>query len=162
MKLTGSLGKIFTESMEICKNLAWNMLSPEKQADWLSHFAKTKSQGIHVHFGDCCTPKEGASASLASSLTIYSLLSDRPLRHDMAMTGETNLSGEAKRIGGIEAKFLGGIKAGVHIFFYPLENQQEVDQFMKKTDNKYKNSHQFFPVSSLDEVINHPVGVFIR
>lgn len=160
MKLTGSLGKIFTESMEICRNLAWNMLSPEKQAEWLANFARTRNQGIHVHFGDCCTPKEGASASLASTLTIYSLLVGRPLRHDMAMTGETNLSGEAKRIGGVEAKFLGGIKAGVRIFFYPVENQQEVDQFMKKTDHKYKESHQFYAVNTLDEVINHPVGIF--
>jgi len=160
MKLSGSLGKIFTESMEICRNLAWNMLSPEKQAEWLAVWGRTRNQGIHVHFGDCCTPKEGASASLASTLTIYSLLVNKPLRHDMAMTGETNLSGEAKRIGGVEAKFLGGIKAGVRIFFYPVENQQDVDQFMKKTEGRYKESHQFFAVSTLDEVINHPVGIF--
>jgi ATP-dependent Lon protease len=160
MKLTGSLGKVFTESMDICKNLAWNMLSTEEQAGWMARFAVSKQQGIHVHFGDCNTPKEGASASLASALTIYSLLVNKPLRNDMAMTGETNLSGDAKRIGGIDQKFLGGIRAGIRLFFYPEENQQEVDQFLAKTQVAALEGSQFFAVASLAQVIDHPVGIF--
>ena len=136
------------------------MLSAEEQAGWMARFAASKQQGIHVHFGDCNTPKEGASASLASALTIYSLLVGRSLRNDMAMTGETNLSGDAKRIGGIDQKFLGGIRAGVRLVFYPEENQQEVDQFLVKTQVAALEGAQFYPVASLAQVIHHPVGIF--
>jgi ATP-dependent Lon protease len=125
-------------------------------------FETTKLQGLHVHFGDCNTPKEGASASLASALTIYSVLVKRAIRNDIAMTGETNLFGDAKRVGGIETKFLGGIKAGVKIFFYPVENQPDVDRFLEKFKDKYAETHKFFAISNLRSVINHPVGIFIR
>lgn len=158
MKLTGSLGKVFTESMDICKNVAWNVLSTEIQQTWLERFTTTKRQGIHVHFGDCNTPKEGASASLASALTLYSLLVEKPLRNDMAMTGETNLSGEAKRVGGISAKFLGGMRAGIKLFFYPEENQQDVDDFFAKSI--VFPTCQFFAIKNLVDVIHHPVGIF--
>lgn len=160
MKLTGSLGKVFTESMEICKNLAWSLLSEETKKAWLHKFEQTRVQGLHVHFGDCNTPKEGASASLASALTIYSVFTNQRLRNDIAMTGETNLFGHAKRIGGIDAKFLGGIKAGVKIFFYPEENQEEVDRFFEKVGDKYKDTHEFYAISDLRQVIHHPVGIF--
>ena len=153
MKLTGSLGKVFTESMEICKNVAWSFLGEARKQELCAQFALSKLQGIHVHFGDCNTPKEGASASLASALTIYSVFTGRKLRHDIAMTGETNLFGEAKRIGGVEAKFTGGIKAGVRTFFYPVENQAEVDRFMEKVGDKYAQTHRFIPVGNLQEVI---------
>jgi ATP-dependent Lon protease len=162
MKLTGSLGKVFTESMEICKNLAWSILQEDVKKAWLLRFESTKVQGLHVHFGDCNTPKEGASASLASALTIYSVFTNQRLRNDIAMTGETNLFGHAKRIGGIEAKFLGGIKAGVKVFFYPEENQEDVDRFFEKVGDKYSKTHQFYAIRDLRQVIHHPVAIFTR
>jgi len=160
MKLTGSLGKVFTESMEICKNLAWALTPEEVKAKWLRRFESSKIQGLHVHFGDCNTPKEGASASLASALTIYSVFMNKSLRNDIAMTGETNLFGDAKRIGGLEAKLVGGIKAGVKIMFYPEENQSDFDQFFEKIGHMYKDTHHFFAISNLRQVIQHSIRIF--
>jgi len=150
--LTGMQGDVMKESMNVAKSLAWSLLTESERASCLERFEKTKEQGIHIHCPDGATPKDGPSAGAAITSAVYSLLSSKPIKNDIAMTGEIHLQGKITEIGGLEQKILGGIRAGVKTFLYPCANTQEFSKFMQK----YKNNHvlegiQFKPVSEIKE-----------
>jgi ATP-dependent Lon protease len=122
----------------------------------MKNFELTKMQGIHIHFGDCNTPKEGSSGSLASTLAIYSLFTQKRIRNNIAVTGEINLLGEVKTVGGLNSKILGGIKAGVTAFFYPFVNQKDIDHFLEKNGKEIENKKiVLIPVRSINEFIHY-------
>ena len=140
------------ESMNVAKSVAWRLLDDEKRTELMARFEKTKEQGIHVHCPDGATPKDGPSAGGAITTAIYSLLSGKPIKRDVAMTGEINLQGKITEIGGLEQKILGGIRAGVSKFLYPLANQSDFDKFMEK----YRiTGIEFVPVSDISEAFSH-------
>lgn len=152
LRLTGMQGDVMKESMNVAKSLAWSLLTESERASCLERFEKTKEQGIHIHCPDGATPKDGPSAGAAITSAIYSLLSGKPIKNDVAMTGEIHLQGKITEIGGLEQKILGGIRAGVKTFLYPSANAQEFGKFMQK----YKNNHvlegiKFKPVSEIKE-----------
>jgi ATP-dependent Lon protease len=136
LRLTGMQGDVMKESMNVAKSLAWSLLTESERKSCLERFEKTKEQGIHIHCPDGATPKDGPSAGAAITSVIYSLLSGKKIKHDIAMTGEIHLQGKITEIGGLEQKILGGIRAGVKTFLYPLSNTREFDKFMQK----YKNN----------------------
>ena len=155
LRLTGMQGDVMKESMNVAKSLAWSLLTDSERTACLDKFEKTKEQGIHIHCPDGATPKDGPSAGAAITSVIYSLLSGKLIPNDIAMTGEINLKGEITEIGGLEQKILGGIKAGVKIFFYPSLNSREFDKFMKKyKDNSLLEGIEFRPVSLIEEVFS--------
>lgn len=152
LKLTGMQGDVMKESMNVAKSVAWRLLDDEKRTELMARFEKTKEQGIHVHCPDGATPKDGPSAGGAITTAIYSLLSGKPIKRDVAMTGEINLQGKITEIGGLEQKILGGIRAGVSKFLYPLANQSDFDKFMEK----YRiTGIEFVPVSDISEAFSH-------
>ena len=153
LRLTGMQGDVMKESMNVAKSLAWSLLTESERVSCLEKFEKTKEQGIHIHCPDGATPKDGPSAGAAITSAVYSLLSGKPIKNNIAMTGEIHLQGKITEIGGLEQKILGGIRAGVKTFLYPSANSQEFSKFMQK----YKNNHvlegiQFKPVSEIKEV----------
>jgi ATP-dependent Lon protease len=122
----------------------------------IERFEKTKEQGIHVHCPDGATPKDGPSAGAAITTAIYSLLSGRPIRHNAAMTGEINLQGKITEIGGLEQKILGGIRAGVTKFLYPVANQPDFEKIQQKYGEGSKlQGIEFVSVSDISEVFVH-------
>jgi ATP-dependent Lon protease len=118
--------------MNVAKSMAWSLIDDDRCVELISRFEKTKEQGIHIHCPDGATPKDGPSAGGAITAAIYSLLSGKPIRRDVAMTGEVNLQGKITEIGGLEQKILGGVRAGVTKFLYPLANQKDFDKFTEK------------------------------
>ena len=155
LRLTGMQGDVMKESMNVAKTLAWNLLTQSERASCLERFEKTKEQGIHIHCPDGATPKDGPSAGAAITSVIYSLLSGKSIRNDVAMTGEIHLQGKITEIGGLEQKILGGIKAGVKKFFYPLSNTIEFEKFMQKYKGDCKlNGIEFVAVSDIEEVFS--------
>ena len=155
LRLTGMQGDVMKESMNVAKSLAWNLLTESERKKCLEKFEQTKEQGIHIHCPDGATPKDGPSAGAAITSVIYSILSGKPIKHDIALTGEINLQGKVTEIGGLEQKILGGIRAGVKSFLYPSSNSPEFTKFMQK----YNSTHilegiQFKPVSDITEVFN--------
>ena len=133
LKLTGSLGDVMKESVQVALTMAWN-LTDAKTQEVLSH--KYNKYGIHIHCGDCSTPKDGPSALAGICALIYSLFNERKVKHYVGITGEMDMSGTIRKIGCLDLKILGGIKAGITEFIFPFENQVCFDKFMEKNREK--------------------------
>jgi ATP-dependent Lon protease len=149
LRLTGMQGDVMKESMNVAKSLAWSLLNDSERAACLERFEKTKEQGIHIHCPDGATPKDGPSAGAAITSAIYSLLSGKPIKHDIAMTGEINLQGYITEIGGLEHKIFGGTKAGIQTFLYPVSNQRDFDKLNKKPFIQGKTFHAVSHISDV-------------
>jgi ATP-dependent Lon protease len=151
LKLTGMQGDVMKESMNVSRTVAlshYNFDNVDISNDTIMN------NGIHIHCPEGATPKDGPSAGTAISVCLISLLLNRPIKHNIAITGEINLEGNVTAIGGLDLKILGGIRAGVDTFIYPQENQIDFDKFHKKYEhNPVLNGVTFHPVSKLDEVL---------
>jgi ATP-dependent Lon protease len=132
LKLTGQLGDVMKESMNVAKSLAWSLTPDEKKEEWLKKFEKTKNAGIHVHCPEGAVSKDGPSAGVAITCAIYSLFNNQPIPSKIAITGEIDLRGNITAIGGLDMKILGGIRAGVKTFFFPESNGTDFQKIKKK------------------------------
>ncbi len=156
LKLTGMQGDVMKESMNVAKSLAWNLLDLGEKQRWLKTFEETKCQGLHIHCPEGATPKDGPSAGTAITLAIYSLLTGKPIKNTVAITGEINLQGFVTEIGGLENKIDGGIKAGITTFMFPEKNKDDFDKYMKKNkDKEGLEKITFIPVSTIQETFLH-------
>ena len=154
LKLTGMQGDVMKESMAIAKTLAWTLTSPKKQKALVKFFETSKNQGIHIHCPEGAVPKDGPSAGTAITIAIYSILNKKPIKHDIAITGEINLQGNVTAIGGLDLKILGGIKANVKTFIYPKDNNNDLKKFKDKYDkNNFLDDIEFIEVSHITEVL---------
>jgi len=150
LKLTGSLGDVMKESVQVALTMAWNLTDKNTQ-HVLSH--KYNKYGIHIHCGDCSTPKDGPSALSTICVLIYSLFNERKIKHYFGITGEMDMGGTIRKIGGLDLKILGGIKAGVTEFIFPFENQSCFDKFMEKNrENNVIKNITFHSVKHIKEV----------
>ena len=158
MKLTGQQGDVMKESMNVAKSLAWKLTPEKKQKELLKKFEETKTQCIHIHCPEGATPKDGPSAGTAITTVIYSLLNNKNIIHNLAITGEINLQGKVTEIGGLDLKILGGIAAGVKIFLFPQENVQDFDKFMEKHGHKdIVKDISFYPISTIEEALKFAI-----
>ena len=152
LHLTGMQGDVMKESMNVALTLAWNLTSVE-QRDEIWSEQNHSLNGVHIHCPEGATPKDGPSAGTAITTTIYSLFNNKKIKYNIAITGEITLDGKVTEIGGLDLKFLGGIKAGVTQFIFPKENQKDYDSFMEKyKDDELTNGISFHPVETIEEV----------
>ena len=152
LHLTGMQGDVMKESMNVALTLAWS-LTPLEKRDELLQKQNHIINGVHIHCPEGSTPKDGPSAGTAITTTIYSLFNNRKIKYNIAITGEITLDGKVTEIGGLDLKFLGGIKAGVTEFIYPKENQKDYDSFMEKyKDDELTNGIKFYSVETIEEV----------
>ena len=109
LTITGQLGDVMKESAQAALSYVrghWREIAPELGEDW---FAK---HDIHVHVPAGAVPKDGPSAGVAMTVALSSLISGRPVRNDVAMTGEVTLTGQVLPIGGLKEKSLAAQRAG--------------------------------------------------
>ena len=143
IELTGNLGDVMKESAKIAVSFI------RSQADKYfldSDFYKTKD--IHIHAPEGAIPKDGPSAGLAITTAILSELSGIPIKHNVAMTGEISLKGNALAIGGLKEKSMAAYKAGCDTIIIPKDNLKD----LTKISDELKNNVNFVSVSSFDEV----------
>lgn len=143
IELTGNLGDVMKESAKIAVSFI------RSQADKYfldSDFYKTKD--IHIHAPEGAIPKDGPSAGLAITTAILSELSGIPIKHNVAMTGEISLKGNALAIGGLREKSMAAYKAGCDTIIIPKDNLKD----LTKISDEVKNNVNFVSVSSFDEV----------
>ena len=114
--LTGQLGEVMKESAQAALTLAktWAGESLDKV-------------DVHVHVPAGATPKDGPSAGVAMYLALVSLLSGRPVRNDIAMTGEISLRGLVLPIGGVKEKTLAALRAGIRTVMLPRRNEKDLE-----------------------------------
>jgi ATP-dependent Lon protease len=114
--LTGQLGDVMKESAQAALTLVKNYL----------HESLEKTD-IHVHVPAGATPKDGPSAGVAMFLALVSLLTDKPIRSDVAMTGEISLRGLVMPIGGLKEKSLAALRAGIRTVMVPKRNEKDLE-----------------------------------
>jgi len=154
LKLTGMQGDIMKESMAVAKTLAISLINKNRLNSLLSEFEQNKFQGIHIHVPEGATPKDGPSAGAAITLVLYSLLTNKKIKNNYAITGEICLQGNITAIGGLELKILGGLKAGVTSFLYPKDNNKDFRIFYEKHKDKLDNI-DFYEVQNINEALKY-------
>lgn len=147
LKLTGMQGNVMKESMEVSKTLALSLIDDKENN-------KLKDKGIHIHVPDGSTNKDGPSAGCAITICIYSLLTNKKIKNNYAITGEIDLNGNITAIGGLELKILGGIRAGIKNFIFPLENEDDFNDFIDKYYYDINKDVNFIKVSNIYEVLD--------
>ncbi len=114
--LTGQLGDVMKESAQTALTLAKTFTGETlEKAD------------VHIHVPAGATPKDGPSAGVAMFLALVSLLSNRPIRSDVAMTGEISLRGLVLPIGGVKEKTLAALRAGIKCVMIPKRNEKDLE-----------------------------------
>ena len=125
LTITGQLGDVMKESAQAA--LSWvrahaKQLNPDLPDDWFAN------HDIHVHVPAGAVPKDGPSAGIAMATALASLISNRPVRNDVAMTGEITLTGQVLPIGGLKEKSLAAQRAGIKEVIVPDRNQGDVEE----------------------------------
>ena len=120
--LTGQLGDVMKESAQAALSLV------KSRSDKLGIAPEMlEKSDIHVHVPAGATPKDGPSAGVAMFVALTSLLTGRPVRSDVAMTGEISLRGLVMPIGGVKEKVLAALRAGIGTVMLPMRNQRDLD-----------------------------------
>lgn len=141
--ITGLLGDVMRESV----NAAYSYV--RSRGDELGIDEETFTQSdVHVHFPVGAIPKDGPSAGIAVTLAIASTLSDRPVRHDIAMTGEVTLRGKVLEVGGIKEKVLAANRAEVCNVILPAGNQRD----LRDVPDDVREEIAFHFVTRMDDV----------
>lgn len=146
MTITGKLGDVMQESVQAAKSyvrskaLRFGLKPP-----------MFDRKDIHIHVPEGATPKDGPSAGVGMVTSIVSVLTQIPIRRDIAMTGEITLRGRVLAIGGLKEKLLAALRGGIKTVLIPKENEKDLVEI---PDN-VKKGMQIIPVSHLDEVIKH-------
>jgi ATP-dependent Lon protease len=121
LKLTGSLGKVMIESAET----AWTLILSQQKRFFDSQL-ELKDHGVHLHFPDSATPKDGPSAGLAITIAITSAITGRMVPKDVAFSGEISLSGAVLPVGGIREKVLAAARNQCRRVFLPEQNRNDL------------------------------------
>ncbi|MBB4930040.1 ATP-dependent Lon protease [Lipingzhangella halophila] len=122
LTLTGQLGDVMKESAEIALSYLRS-----RGAELELPVGDLKDRGVHLHVPAGATPKDGPSAGITMTAALASLLSGRPVRSGVAMTGEVSLTGRVLPIGGVKQKLLAGLRAGITDVIIPARNEPDLD-----------------------------------
>ncbi|MBQ1947639.1 MAG: endopeptidase La [Clostridia bacterium] len=146
IELTGHLGDVMKESAKA----AISYLRANAEALGISPtFYKDKD--IHVHVPEGAVPKDGPSAGITMALAVMSSLIGKPVRRDIAMTGEINLRGKVMPIGGLREKTMAAYRSGVKTVLFPKDNEKD----LVKIPETVRTGLTLIPVSTMAEVIEH-------
>ncbi|MFT7028130.1 MAG: ATP-dependent Lon protease, partial [Paracoccaceae bacterium] len=144
MKTTGKLGDVMKESIEAASSYV-RSISPNIGVK-PTVFEKID---IHVHVPEGATPKDGPSAGVAMVTSIVSVLTNIPVRKDVAMTGEVTLRGHVLPIGGLKEKMLAAHRGGIKTVIIPKENVKD----LREIPDNIKAGLEIIPVEYVTEVL---------
>ncbi|MDY6934393.1 MAG: endopeptidase La [Spirochaetota bacterium] len=145
LKITGQIGDVMNESANIAYTYIQHILSKnEKTKDTL--FKK----GIHLHVPAGATPKDGPSAGITMASSLFSLITGKVIKSDIAMTGELTLSGRVLPVGGIKEKIIAAKRANLKEIILPAPNNKDLSEI----PDYIKKGLKFYLINEMDEVIN--------
>jgi len=142
--LTGQLGDVMKESAQIALSYLRS-----HGAELELPVGDLKDRGVHVHVPAGAVPKDGPSAGVTMTTALASLLSGRPVRSDVAMTGEVSLTGRVLPIGGVKQKLLAAHRAGISTVLIPQRNEPDLDDVPAEVLTKL----DVHPVSDVRDVL---------
>ena len=145
VEATGSLGNVMKESATVAvsyvrANADRYGINPDFYKDY----------DIHIHATEAAVPKDGPSAGVTITTGLISALTGKPVKRDIAMTGEITIKGRVLAIGGLKEKAMAAYAGGVKTVFIPKENLPDLDE----VDDKVKENVEFIPVSNVDEILS--------
>jgi len=143
--LTGHIGEVMKESVQAALSLVRS-----RDGQLGANPEDFRKIDIHVHVPAGAVPKDGPSAGIAMFTALASLFSNRPVRPDVAMTGEITLRGLVLPIGGLKEKSLAAMRAGISTVIIPKLNEKDLVDVPEEAKQKLK----FIPVENVDEVLN--------
>jgi ATP-dependent Lon protease len=144
LTVTGQLGDVMKESAQIA--LSW----VRGHAAELGVDPTDLERRFHVHFPAGAIPKDGPSAGITMTTALVSLLTGRPVRHEVGMTGEVTLTGRVLPIGGVKQKLLAAHRAGLTEIVLPKRNEPDLDDVPEHV----REGLNIHPVESIDEVLS--------
>lgn len=145
LNLTGQLGDVMKESAHAALSY---IRAHAKELSINEKFFENKD--IHVHIPAGAIPKDGPSAGVTLATSLVSLLTKRPVRHDVAMTGEITLRGKVLPVGGIKEKVLAARRAGIKNVILPAKNKEDLEEIPENTTKDIN----FFFVERLEDVLD--------
>ena len=154
LNLTGMQGDVMKESMNVAKTLAWNNIGLKKQGEWREYWKKNGNSGIHIHCLEGATPKDGPSAGTAITICILSILCGKPIKHDVALTGEIDLHGNILEIGGLTNKLYGAKLAGCKKVLFPKDNLDDFKKIESKHPELFDENFKTKAISTLSEAMS--------
>lgn len=146
VELTGKLGDVMKESAIAAISY---IRSKSDELDIKDDFHKTKD--IHIHVPEGAVPKDGPSAGITMATALVSSLTDRPVRRDIAMTGEITLRGRVLPIGGLKEKSLAAYRAGIKTIIIPEDNKADLEDIPEDI----RDELEFIPVKNMDMVLEN-------
>lgn len=141
LTITGQLGDVMKESIQIAISLIKNIY-PE-------YVKKISESDIHIHVPEGAVPKDGPSAGITITTALASLLTNRKVSGNIAMTGEVSLRGNVMPIGGLKEKLMAAERAGVKKVFIPKDNIED----LKDIPEEIKEKIEVIPVTTVKEVL---------
>ncbi|MBI4312677.1 MAG: endopeptidase La, partial [Chloroflexi bacterium] len=142
--LTGQLGDVMKESAQAAVSYC-----RARSEYWSVRDGSFGRQDIHIHIPAGATPKDGPSAGAALTTALASALTRKPVRKEVAMTGEITLRGKVLPVGGIKEKVLAAHRAGIKVFVLPMDNRKDVADIPAKV----RRDIQFVYVKDMDNVL---------
>jgi ATP-dependent Lon protease len=133
LTITGQLGDVMKESAQAALSYVrghWREIAPDLEDSWFAE------RDIHIHVPAGAVPKDGPSAGVAMAVALASLISGRPVRNDVAMTGEVTLTGQVLPIGGLKEKSLAAQRAGIKRVIVPQRNEGDVAEIPEHERNE--------------------------
>jgi ATP-dependent Lon protease len=149
LTVTGQLGDVMKESAQIALSYVRSRAS-----DLGIDPSSLNQKRFHVHFPAGAVPKDGPSAGITMTTALVSLLTKRPVRNEIAMTGEVTLSGRVLPIGGVKQKVLAAHRAGLTEVILPARNEADIDD----VPDKVRDEMAFHFVDSVDKVLDLALG----
>ena len=140
---TGSLGDVMKESIQTAKSVTRSLALEDNPKFYQDH-------DIHVHVPEGATPKDGPSAGISMCTAMVSVVTQRPIRSDVAMTGEITLRGDVLPIGGLKEKLLAAHRGGVKTVVIPEKNERD----LKEIPEDILKDLEVIPVSKISEVLD--------
>ena len=141
LTITGQLGDVMKESIQIAISLIKNIY-PE-------YVKKISESDIHIHVPEGAVPKDGPSAGITITTALASLLTNKKVSGNIAMTGEVSLRGNVMPIGGLKEKLMAAERAGVKKAFIPKDNIED----LKDIPEEIKEKIEVIPVTTVKEVL---------
>ena len=146
--LTGKLGDVMKESASI----ALDYLKANKEKYGLDDKAFEK-QDIHIHVPEGAIKKDGPSAGVTLTTAIYSAFTNKPVRDDVAMTGEITLRGNVLPIGGLKEKSISAHRSGIRKIIIPKENEKDIEDIPESV----RNDLEIVLADHIDTVLEHAI-----